>query len=160
MSATTPANSDTVTGHGNAATGSDAQSERESQHELGNNNDTRGKRGSHYVNQSDEKDFLGSETKVGAVLGLRMERITEKVTMEIFKGKLIHYIGLETTRGDDIVCIVKDGSDPKSNFDANYKPKDLTEEEEKKDLKVKIYLKDYDRYTKLEDEHKDNLKII
>ena len=162
MSATTPANSDTVTGRGNAATGSDApaNSDTVTGHGLRNNNGTRGKRGSHYVHQSDDKDFLGSEPKVGAVLGLRMERITKKVTMEIFKDKLINYIGREMTRGDDIACIVKDGSDPKPNFDANYKPKDLTDEEEKKDLKVKIYLKDYDRYTKLEDEHKDNLKKL
>ena len=85
MSTPTPPTTDVVTEHGNA-TGSDAQSGRESQSGWKSNNyNNKGKKGNNsYLNHSRDKDFVGAEPKVGAVLGLRMERITKKVTIEVF----------------------------------------------------------------------------
>ena len=61
----------------------------------------------------------GAEPKVRATLDLKMVKISKKVTMEIFKEKLINYIGQEMTRGDNFVCIVKTGVNPESAFDKN-----------------------------------------
>ena len=38
------------------------------------------------------KDFQGAEPSIGAVLGMKIEKIDKKVTFDVFKDKLVNYI--------------------------------------------------------------------
>ena len=58
------------------------------------------------------KTFDGAESKVGAVLGLTVEKIDKKAPFTQFRDKMINYVGRERPMGDMLTCIIKDGSDP------------------------------------------------
>ena len=109
---------------------------------------------------STNKGFLGAEPKVGAVLGLTVERIDKKVPFEQFKDKLINYVGREHPMGDMLMYHIKDGTDPHLVLDTRYEPADLTATESKEDLKVKIYLEKLKRYMVKTDEMLTNKRKL
>ena len=112
MSDTNPPN----TGEG----GSDNSNSGGSSTSNNNNRSNRNNNRFRNVGNHATRTFEGAEPKVGAVLGLRSERFDKKVTFEVFKEKMINYIGREMEMGDDIVCIIKTGADPQDKFDKKY----------------------------------------
>ena len=91
------------------------------------------------------KTFDGAEPKVGAVLGLTVEKIDKKVPFTQFRDKMINYVGREHPMGDMLTCIIKDGSDPQNAINDRYQPKDLTDDELKVDVKIRIYMENLKR---------------
>ena len=80
-----------------------------------NNNQGRNRNNRNYGNSNNYfnaiKNFEGVEPKVGVVLGLRLERFDKKVLFEIFKDKLINYMGHEIMMGKDMECLLKNRED-------------------------------------------------
>ena len=111
-------------------------------------------------NDSNSRQFEGAEPKVGAALALSSERIDKKLPFEQFKDKLVNYVGREFTNGDDIVCIIKSRKDPKPAFDKKHLPEELSEEDKKSDIKVKIQSERIKRYVVKEDELKSSLNKL
>ena len=111
-------------------------------------------------NDSNSRQFEGAEPKVGAVLALSSERIDKKLPFEQFKDKLVNYVGREFPNGDDIVCIIKSHKDPKPAFDKKHLPEELSEEDKKSDIKVKIQSERIKRYVVKEDELKSSLNKL
>ena len=87
---------------------------------------------------TEENKYEGDTLRVGGILTLRTENITNKVTLDTFRKKLATYINKELTHATDVVCVVKYMKDPKINFDNKKKPRDLTEEEAKSSMNKMI----------------------
>ena len=102
--------------------------------------------GNGFGRDNSNKGFLGAEPKVGAVLGLIVEKMDKKLPFVQFREKLINYVGREHPMGDTLVCIIKDGSDPHVVLDTRYEPANLSAEEMKEDFKVKVYMEKLKRY--------------
>ena len=79
---------------------------------------------------SSTRDFEGATPKIGGVLGLRSENITKKITYDAFLEKLGIYIMTELKNGENVIEVTKN-PDTKiiADFEATYKPKELTNEE-------------------------------
>jgi hypothetical protein len=87
---------------------------------------------------SDDKDWEGAKPEVGAVLGLKTEKITKKVTFEVFREKLATYVLSEFNNPKDVLPAVKRMTDPMVDFKAKQAPKDLTDDEKKSDVEVQM----------------------
>ena len=64
------------------------------------------------VNPSNPADYEGECEKVGAILGLRLERLHKKVSYEQFIEKLCNYIVQVYADGADIKVLLMKGRDP------------------------------------------------
>ena len=88
-----------------------------------NNNQDRNRNNRNYSNSNSYfnaiKPFEEAEQKIGVVLGLRSERFDKKVPFEIYKDKLIKYIGYDVIMSEYIECLVKNREYPKKRFDKN-----------------------------------------
>lgn len=115
----TPVAGQESTGGSTGGTGSGSNNDSNTSGSNNNNNNNRNRVGNrnNYNRDNSNKSFEGAEPSVGAVLGLTSERIDKKVSFEQFKEKLENYIGRKFDNGDDIVCIVKDYSDPMVAFE-------------------------------------------
>ena len=82
-----------------------------------NNNQDRNRNNRNYGNSNSYfnaiKPFEEAEQKIRVVLGLRSERFDKKVPFEIYKDKLIKYMGCEMIMSEYIECLVKNREDPK-----------------------------------------------
>ena len=94
------------------------------------------------------RDFEGATPKIGGVLGLRSENVTNKVNYDSFCEKLGIYVMNELKEGDAIVEVTKNPkADIVSTFKADNKPdpvdssaSDVDKEIHKEE--VKEYVKD------------------
>ena len=79
------------------------------------------------VNQilAQNRDFEGANPEVGAVLGLKSEKITKKIPFNQFREKLVEHIKSTFTHSRDIACVVKKMVDPMTDFDTRNKPADV-----------------------------------
>ena len=74
------------------------------------------------------KDFIGEEPTIGAVLATKSERVDMKASFDAFREKISNYIVRTITNGADCVTVVRDMVDPKISFVATKKPKTMTVE--------------------------------
>ena len=125
-----------------------------------NSNRSRNQNRQNYNRDISNKSFEGAEPSVGAVLGLQSERIDKKVNYEQFKDKLVNYIGRKFDNGDDIVCTVKNSTDPMTLCEKKYKPEDLTADAKKDDFLVKIYMEEYKRFRTKQDQVTVSMKKL
>ena len=88
---------------------------------------------------STPRDFAGATPKIGGILALRSENMTNKVTYDKFCEKLKVYIMNDFKGGENVVEVTKNPSvDIVSYFEANNKPINLTKEEKESDIDVEI----------------------
>jgi hypothetical protein len=106
------------------------------------------------------RNFEGAEPGVGAVLGLRYEKIDKKVTFEIFREKMSNYIERTMKYGDDVACIIKSYEDPLESFETNNMPSELSEEDKKKSVKVAIQQQRIKLYVSKESDLVQNIQAI
>ena len=118
----------TPTGGGNA-TPAPATTTTTRGQSQGNRNQSRNQPNRPVAVDTTSKSFNGEEPNVGAVLGLKIEKIDAKVTYDVFREKMCNYIGRKISDGDLIVCLVRDYTDPIKEFEADNKPKALTDDE-------------------------------
>ena len=70
-----------------------------------------GRTGFHHIGSND-KSWLGAKSEIGAVLGLKMEKLNHKATFEVFREKMCTYILSEFTNPKDILSIIKRMTSP------------------------------------------------
>ena len=82
------------------------------------------------VISSTPEDYEGATPKIGGILALRSENLTNKFSYDIFCEQLRIYIMNEFKGGENVVEVTKDHSiDIISDFVSNNKPEELTDEE-------------------------------
>ena len=93
-----------------------------------------------------ERFFEGAEPKIGGILGFKAERI-DKNTYEKFKEKLINYVGCEFKNADDILPMLREGINPKTDFETKHLPKQLSTADANNEIKkallkerIKMYI--------------------
>ena len=122
-------------------------------------NPTRTPRRPNTASTNTPRDFKGAMPKIGGILALRSENMTNKVNYDIFCEKLGVYIMNEFKGGENVVEVTKNYAvDIISSFDTNNKPVELSEAEKKSTIDVEIKkeeIKDYVKDLKL---IKSNLK--
>ena len=72
------------------------------------------------------RDFEGKNSIVGAVLGLKLEKIDKKLPFDAFQEKMSNFIVVEMAGGIDVVPIIKRMVDPRTILDRKA-PEDLEE---------------------------------
>ena len=88
---------------------------------------------------STPRDFAGATPKIGGILALRSENITNNVTYDKFCEKLKAYIMNKFKGGENIVEVTKNPSvNIISAFDVNSTPKNLTKEGKESDIDVEL----------------------
>ena len=89
---------------------------------------------------SEQKYFKGEnlELNADAVLGLITERLDQGVTFENFQDVLKNYVLKNFHKAEDIVEMVTNLKDPRTNFETNHMPEDLTTTEEGSKIKMKM----------------------
>ena len=80
------------------------------------------RRNTHYI-ESEDKGFEGKTKEIGAVLGLKNERMTHKVSFDTFREKLADYVLKEFTQARHVIVLVEEMKDPMKDFVDNNKPK-------------------------------------
>ena len=103
-----------------------------------NRSNVRSSNGNTTVVSSNDVSWEGTKPEIGAVLGLKAERLKYKASFEVFRQKLINYVLREFTNPKDILPAVKKFENPLDNFTLKHKPTDLTAEEKKSDVLVAI----------------------
>ena len=103
-----------------------------------------------YQNQNvglNDKNWQGSKTDIGVVLGLKTEKLVYKRTFEVFKDRLSTYVLSEFTNAKDILPVLKKMIDPMSTFKLNNTPAELSDEDSKKSVeqamqthRIKLYI--------------------
>ena len=91
-----------------------------------------------------DKHFCGNNPNIGAVLGLKTEKIDKKVSFDVFREKLANYVLVNLKDAEDVMPLIEEQVDPRIDFRTNNKPASLTEEQKKDDVDVMIqsqYLK-------------------
>lgn len=107
------------------------------------------------------RNFQGATPKIGGVLGLRSENVTEKVAFDVFCEKVSIYVMTEFKNGENVVEVLKD-HDTKviDDFQKGNKPEELTEEEKKSTIDVEIKKEEIKEYVKDLELIKSNLKKL
>jgi hypothetical protein len=85
-----------------------------------------------------DRNWLGEELGIGAVLGLRVERLTKKVSFDAFCTKLTNYVLREVKNAADVVPVISNMVDPRIDFFDKHAPKSLNEKEKQNDVRVAI----------------------
>ena len=125
----------------------------------GGNSNPNGQRNGQQTGQGDSLNcnFEGAEPKVGAVLALKIERMTKKEPFDIFKEKLMNYMGREIENSNDLMCILTTGDNPVDEYEKNNMPKDLTDEEKKSEVRVQMQKERIRLYIMKEDKLKSGM---
>ena len=122
-------------------------------------NASRATRPTNIAQATTPKDFQGATPKIGGILALRSENMTNKVNYNSFCEKLKIFIMNEFKGGKNVVEVTQNPSiDIISFFENDNKPEELTEEEKKSTIDREIKkeeIKDYVKDLKL---MKSNLK--
>ena len=96
----------------------------------GRNNRSNGPRnqrgGSVTVQGTDSVSFEGACADVGAVMGLRTEKITKKVPFSVFQSKMADYVITTIRYGSDVERTLRYLEDPFEHFVERHKPSPLT----------------------------------
>ena len=108
------------------------------------------------IQSTDGASFEGSCSEIGAVMGLRTEKITKKVPFSIFVEKLGDYIITDIKYGSDIENCVRRMEDPFLNFETKHKPTSLTTQEPSFDDKM-LQQERLKAYVLRENQLKDNI---
>ena len=90
------------------------------------------------VNPSNPADYEGECEKVGAILGLRSERLHKKVSYEQFIEKLCNYIVQAYADGADIKVLLMKGRDPIEAYEDKFMPSPLSNEDKDNPVKDAI----------------------
>ena len=96
----------------------------------------RGDRRQHYDDNS-EQSWLGDKPEVGAVLGLRTEYLSKKVSFEVFLEKMTDYVLRELKNAADVVSVVRDMTNPSDDFAKKHMPNDLTDKQKNRTCKYR-----------------------
>ena len=91
-------------------------------------------------------NFEGAKSEIGAVLGMRHEKMKLKVMYDVFVETFTNYLTSNMTGAKDIVKTIVDGDDMLARTNEE-EPVDLTEEEEKS--KVKVFQQTKDNLVKI-----------
>ena len=102
------------------------------------------------------KDFEGDTPKIGAIVGLKLEKIAMKVQFDTFCEKVADFILTELLHGMDVVGYVKDMTDPMPAFVNKFLPKELIAAEKRSDIKQGIFNQQLKKYVDRENLLYDN----
>ena len=80
---------------------------------------------------SNERARGGAKPEIGAVLGLRMEKLDNKVSFEVFRKKMINHVLSEFKNPNHIIAVLKKMVHPMEGLRRENKVQSLTEEEKK-----------------------------
>ena len=113
-----------------------------------NSNQSKGNRHGRSTNRyGNHERFLRAELKIGGILGFKAERIDKRHTYEKFKDKLINYVGREFKNADDILPMLREGINPKTDFETKHLSKPLSAADANNEIKeallkerIKIYI--------------------
>ena len=100
--------------------------------------------------------FEGAKAEIGAVLGMRHERMKLKVMFDEFVEKFTNYLTSNMTGARDVVKTVTDRDDALERIDVD-EPVDLTEEEERSKVKVMLKTEEVKKFGARRQLAKDNL---
>ena len=89
---------------------------------------------------TEDKNFEGKTKDVGAVLGLKHERLAHKVPFEFFRERLADYVLKECTHARHVISLVEDMKNPMREFIDNCKPK-IKRKKQSKSIDVKKKMK-------------------
>ena len=111
---------------------------------LSNRNQHRSNRRSENELMLNSKGFIGETPELEAVIGLLSEKLDKGVTMEQFQEKLKLYV--LKNFGEDVVALVSDFYDPRTDFETKHAPIDLSTEEAKRPGSMKKWEMKYKKY--------------
>ena len=73
--------------------------------------------------ETEDRAFLGKTKEIEAVLGLKTERLTYKVTFDTFREKLAEYTLTNFTSARHVIPLIEEMENPMIDFTRNNKPK-------------------------------------
>ena len=76
-----------------------------------------------------EKNWGDTKPEVGAVLGLKVENLSEKVSFEVFREKAKTYILGDFKNPKDVLSIITELVNPMVDFKKSNEPDKLTQKE-------------------------------
>ena len=128
----------------------------------GNKNNNNNKRNTDKRNifNSNERTWQGEKPEVGAVLGLRAEWLDKKVSHRVFMEKMVDFVLREFRNANDVISLVRDQVDPRTDFEANHMPADLTDIEKKSDVRKAIQQQRIKLFVNREMELENNIHKI
>ena len=101
--------------------------------ELGHNGGTR------YTSGKKGTTFEGDTPKIGAVIGLKSEKISAKVQFDTFREKEGDFVLQDMTNSMDIVAYVRDLEDLMEDFVRRFLPRDFTDSERDSHFKKGVF---------------------
>jgi hypothetical protein len=138
-----PTNNDRSGPSGNGPNGSQVntpQAESGSDDQTGEGNrNSPPRRNNNQVQTSNPRNYAGAIPDINGVLGLKYEKFDKKLQFQSFMDKAGNYVLSTFKDGGDIMPLFSKLEDPKSLFDASYRPVALTEEDKEDQLSVDIY---------------------
>jgi len=87
----------------------------------------------------ENRKFTGETHELGAVLGLIMERLDIGVLFDKFQDKIKINVLKNFKKAEDIVELIVELKDPTVLFESKHMPVDLTDKEEAKPAKIKMW---------------------
>ena len=127
----TPATEDTPAQAGNTPS-SDAANNRSSSGNRNRNSNRSSRQSSGTsitVQSTDSSSFEGACPEIGAVAGLRTEKVTKKVPFSVFVEKVADHVITNVKYGSDIEACIRKVQDPFIYFGSRHKPEPLVDGE-------------------------------
>jgi len=85
------------------------------------------------------REFTGETPELGAILGLLTERLDNGVQFDKFQNKIKNYVLKNFKKAEDIMELIVELKDPTIFFESKHILADLTDEDEAKPAKIKMW---------------------
>ena len=102
------------------------------------NNTNSNRINSNIVQLTNPKTYEGAIKEIGAIMGLKHEKLDKKVHFQIFTDKVSNYIYSSVTNGGDLIPLFSDLEDPIDQFNAKRKPSPMTDAQNADPTEVEI----------------------
>ena len=102
------------------------------------NNTNSNRNNSNIVQLTNPKAYEGAIKEIGAIMGLKHEKLDKKVHFQIFIDKVSNYIYSSVTNGGDLIPLFSDLEDPIDQFNAKRKPPPMTDAQNADPTEVEI----------------------
>ena len=130
----------------------------------GRRNNNRGGRNNNNQQRilNESKDWKGLTEEVGAIVGLKREKLTHKKTYDEFCEKLLNYVTATFTKGNDLHCVIKENKCPIKNIEDAVPKSTLNPNSTatKKEVKKYILQEKVKRYINRLELVRDNMKKL
>ena len=95
------------------------------------------------IQSVEPRDWEGMKPALKVVLGLRLEKLTHKVSYDVFAEKLATYVITDIDSGDKIACAITHHVDPRTSI---VEPTDLSLADQNSFVKIELKKREISKY--------------